>query len=119
MYAKFLLVVLAVELAQKIRHLGISELVPRGILLPEKADIERFAAGPAGIVVRDGTKEDVNLAEFRQAGQAIEDESLRGDSHSRLFESLARRRPFEGLAPLHEPGRWSPCAQRVLLGPPA
>ena len=117
MDAKLLLPMLVEELPQKIRHLGVCELAPGHLLLVEIADLERFAAGAAAIAFHDSTKDDVDLTDRRQAGDGIERESLRVDLHTSLFESLACSRPFEGLPPLHESRRWSPCAQRGLLRP--
>jgi len=118
--AKLLLAMLEEELPQKIRHFGIGELVPGHVLLTEIADLERFGAGPAAVAFHDTTKDDVNLADGGQAeaGYAIEHKFLGVDLYTGLFESLACSGLFEGLTPLHEPGRRSPGAQRGLVRSP-
>src|SRR5712675_20380 len=118
MNAKPLLAMLAEEVPQKIRRLGIGELVPRHILFAEIADIERFTAGLAAIVFDDTTKDDVDLADRGQAGYFIEQEFLRVDLYTGLFESLACSSVLEGFTPLYEPGRWSPFAQRGCMRSP-
>src|SRR3984957_5605470 len=119
MDAELLFAMLVEELPQKIRHLGIGELAPGHLLLVEIADLEGFAAGAAAIAFHDSTKDDVDLADRGQAGDGIERESLRVDLHTGFFEGLAYSRPLEGLPPLHESGRWSPCAPRGLVRPSA
>src|ERR1700722_19856302 len=110
MDAELLFALLVEELPQKIRHLGIGELAPRHLPFAEKADLEGFAAGAAAIAFHDSAKHDVDLTDRRQAGDGIEREWLRLDLHTGFFEGLAYRSPFEGLPPLHESRRWSPCA---------